>query len=111
MNAMDNYTPKTLGEKGHVQHGWSNELGEKIVQFSFQLVRTKDTRSLETSLREMLNKIKHNERTYLKELTMLYKLIGHTRDLKKGKGEYNLAFMQMVIWNEYYPELVSLRLK
>lgn len=105
MNAMDNYTPKTLGEKGHVQHSWSNELREKIVQFSFQLVRTKDTKSLETSLREMLNKIKHNERSYLKELTMLYKLIGHTRDLKNGKGEYNLAFMQMVIWNEYYPEL------
>ena len=107
MNAMDTHTPKTIGENGHVQHSWSNDLREKIVQFSFQLVRTSEKSSLERSLREMLSKIKGAENEYLNELTMLYKLIAQTRDLDKGKGEYDLAFMQLAIWYEYYPQLAK----
>lgn len=33
VSAMDNYTPKRVGENNHVEYGWSNNLNEKIVQF------------------------------------------------------------------------------
>ena len=41
INALDNYTPLQFGENGHSEYGWSNNIREKILQLSFQLVRTK----------------------------------------------------------------------
>ena len=38
-------------------------------------------------------------------LVLLFKLIAQTRDIITGKGEYNLAFMQLTIWHQYYPIL------
>ena len=38
-------------------------------------------------------------------LLMLYKMIAQTRDIIAGKGEYNLSFMQLAIWYQYYPML------
>jgi hypothetical protein len=32
-------------------------------------------------------------------------MVGHTRDIIDGKGEYSLAYMQVLVWNEFYPEL------
>ena len=53
INALDNYTPKQIGENGHVEYGWSNDIREKILQFSFQLVRTSDSSNLKTILNDM----------------------------------------------------------
>ena len=42
IQGLDKHTPKQIGENGHGEYGWSNDIDEKIVQFFFQLVRNKD---------------------------------------------------------------------
>ena len=61
VSAMDNYTPKRVGENNHVEYGWSNNLNEKIVQFFFQLVRTKTPQNLKKQHRTILNMLRGNE--------------------------------------------------
>ncbi len=107
VSAVDKHTSLQFGEKGHFEYGYSNDLSEKIVQYFFQLVRTQDTTMLEKQLFEMLNFIKGNEKYYIKELTLLYKLIGQTRDIVSGKGEYTLSYMQIAVWWQFYPKLVK----
>ena len=34
----------------------------------------------------------------------LYRMIGHTRDIIMGKGEYTLTYMQIAVWYEFYPD-------
>ncbi len=113
VNALDNYTPKQIGENGHVEYGWSNDVREKIIQFSFQLVRTNKDSDLKSLLNDMLTILKHNTTsTSIVErelaggyLSMLYRMIGHTRDIIDGKGEYNLTYMMIYTWYNFYPEL------
>jgi hypothetical protein len=116
ISALKTHTPKNLGEKGHVQYDWSNDINEKIVQFHFQLVRAADHTKLEEQLHIIISTLKAytfplseltaTEATeYINKLTMVYKLIGHTRDILKGKGEQQLSFMQILVWYNYFPEL------
>ena len=57
INALDNYTPKQIGENGHAEYGWSNNVRENIIQFSFQLTRTdeKGVHKLALVLHDILN--------------------------------------------------------
>ena len=41
ITALDQHTPKTIGENGHLQEGWSNDMRKQICQLYFQLVRSK----------------------------------------------------------------------
>tara|TARA_Y100000389_G_scaffold123259_1_gene120567 strand:+ start:148 stop:1932 length:1785 start_codon:yes stop_codon:yes gene_type:complete len=107
ISSLDKHTAKNLGENGSVQRTWSNDMGEKIVQLFFQLVRTKDTTDIENKLTGLLSRIKGNEQKYLKEFTLLYKLIGQTRDVVAGKGEYSLAYMMVCVWYKFWPELAK----
>jgi len=118
VNALKNYTPDQIGEKGHVEKAWSFDIDEKITQFFFQLVRSYSHSNLERHLHDILSKLKHNILSNLnhntvnnaktmKNLTTMYKLIGHTRDIILGKGEQKLAFMQIFIWWQYFPELAT----
>ena len=107
VSAADKYTPRQFGENANIEYGYSNSLDEKIVQFFFQLVRTPDTSGLEKQLFDMLNFIKGNEQHYIDELTILFKLIAQTRDIIAGKGEYNLSYMQLYVWWQFYPQLVK----
>ena len=119
INALDNYTPKQVGENGHVEYGWSNDIRERIIQFSFQIVRTSDSSNLKTILNDMLTVLKHNASSNSiieKELargylSLLYRMIGHTRDIIDGKGEYNLTYMMIYTWYDFYPELAKFALK
>ena len=85
INALDSYTPKQIGENGHIEYGWSNDIREKILQFSFQLVRTSDSSNLKTILNDMLIVLKHNASSNSiteKELargylSVLYRMICH----------------------------------
>ena len=95
VSAMDNYTSKNIGENGHAQYSWSNQLREKITQFFFQLVRCSDHTSLQVNHAQILQIMLGNETRYKKEFTIMYKLIAQTRDIIKGKGEQKLAFMQI----------------
>ena len=53
INAIDSFTNIKFGENGHAEYDWSNSLQERIVQFSFQIVRHNDNK-LESTLRNIL---------------------------------------------------------
>jgi hypothetical protein len=44
-------------------------------------------------------------------LIILYKMIGYTRDIIDGKGEYELSYMMILTWYEVYPELALFAIK
>jgi hypothetical protein len=121
VNALDNYTPTQYGENGHVEYGWSNSIQEKIVQFSFQVTRTKDDRvnRLAQTLSDILTQLRHQvnygtlpERQVAKGyLSVLYRMIGHTRDIVDGKGEYTLSYMMVHTWYKFFPKLALFALK
>ena len=114
VNALDTSTPKQYGQKGAVEYGWSNDIREQVLQFSGQIVRSDDARIeimadklrgllRRLSFKESENVIPHAERKEL--MVVLYKIIGLTRDMVDGKGEYALAYMQVFVWYEFYPAL------
>ena len=115
VNALDNYTPQQIGENGHAEFSWSNNIQEKILQFFFQVTRTDDkgVARLQSVLTELLTnlsfKIANSElverELAKKHLTTLYKMIGHTRDIIDGKGEYTLSYMMIVTWYNFFPGL------
>tara|TARA_Y100000813_G_scaffold194347_1_gene174598 strand:- start:111 stop:1871 length:1761 start_codon:yes stop_codon:yes gene_type:complete len=103
---------KQFGENGHVEETWVSENTEELlVKIYFQLVRTSDESKmtiLRNNLHQLIRKsIEVHGHIYEgnKTLTMVYKLIGHIRDCVHGKGEYNLAFMMLEVWWQYYPDL------
>ena len=117
INALDNYTPKQVGENGHVEYSYSNELRERIVQLSFQLVRLKSESpgsGVELELDYLLKTLKSDlvknkwlSGVSIELLVVLYKMIGHTRDAQSGKGEYALAYMMIYVWEKYFPDLAA----
>jgi hypothetical protein len=119
VNALDNYTSKQIGEKGHVEYGWSNNIREQILQFNFQLTRTDETgvKNLSIILNNILQTLKNNydtnstDQVTIEYLIILYKMIGHTRDIIDGKGECALTYMMIYTWYNYYPELAFHALK
>jgi hypothetical protein len=121
INALDKHTPTQVGENCHFEYGWSNNIQEKIIQFSFQLTRTDELtmNRLQTILNVLLDTLTHrttNGTLYEKELawgylSVLYKMIGHTRDIIDGKGEYALTYMMIFTWYQFYPELAIFALQ
>ena len=121
INALDNYTPIQYGENGHIEYGWSNNIQEKILQFSFQVTRTNENgvKKLSLILNDLLFNLKNKiENGSLPEkevakgyLSVLYRMIGHTRDIVDGKGEYTLSYMMIYVWHKHYFELSKFALK
>jgi hypothetical protein len=121
VNALDNYTPTQFGENGHAEYGWSNNIQEKILQFSFQVTRTAHhvINRLSQTLSDMLRQLKHQRQNGTlpeKELakgylSLLYRMIGHTRDIIDGKGEYTLSYMMVHTWYQFFPQLALFALK
>jgi hypothetical protein len=113
----DFLTPKQVGNNGNVEYTWSTNtnIREKILQFSFQLVRTteKQMEKLEEILRDILQNLKQSEKSdeTVAYLSLMYRLIGYTRDIMYGKGEYYLTYMMIYVWYDYYPELSIFALK
>lgn len=120
---IENQKSIQYGESGHQEYGWSNRIEENIVQFYFQLTRTEDPRilrELEDRLTYLLtylfhslqNPEKSNERESMKAyLSYLYRLIGHTRDIKEGKGEYHLTYLLIYTWYKFHPTLALFALQ
>lgn len=110
---------KQYGENGHQEYQWSNHIRENILQFYFQLTRTSNEitlRKLENRLTQILStlteKINTSEKDVKKAyLSYLYCLIGQTRDIIEGKGEYMLTYMMIYIWYYYYPDLAFFALE
>jgi len=109
---------KQYGENGHMEYQWSNHIRENILQFYFQLTRTSNEitlRKLEnrltqilTSLTEQSTSEKDVKKAYL---SYLYCLIGQTRDIIEGKGEYTLTYMMIYVWYHYYQDLAFFALE
>ena len=110
INALRSFTNTQTGENNHVEYTWSNDIDEKISQFFFQLVRNKDHSDLERELHYILEYLVNAVNTSrsqeaINRLTIMYKLIGQTRDIIAGKGEQQICYMQIFIWYHYVPEL------
>ena len=102
----DTLTPKQYGENAHIEYTWSNNLKERIVQFFYQCNRCESTRVAQLSniLKELLTSIGIDKPYHL---NILYRIIGHTRDIVNGKGEYTLSYMMINVWYDFYPELAK----
>jgi len=121
VGALDNFTPSQIGENCHLEYGWSNKIQEKILQFSFQLTRTDELaiKRLQTILNVLLDSLTHTistgslpEKEIAKGyLSILYRMIGQTRDIIDGKGEYMLTYMMIFAWYQFYPELAVFALQ
>jgi hypothetical protein len=85
-----------IGEKGHVEYSWSTDLQEQLLQLSFQLVRTDNIIPIQLKFRGILANMVQNGTPELWKI--LYKLVGQTRDIIDGKGEYKLAYMMIYEW-------------
>ena len=111
INALDNLTPNKIGENGQAEYTWSNNIQERIVQLSFQLTRVKDYPTLlvlSNNYNSLLTDIKAlSHETYIEYLSILYRLIGQTRDIIDGKGEYTLSYMLLTVFHKHYPELAK----
>ena len=114
VTALDNFTFSTqIGENGHIENTWSTNIREGIVQLSFQLTRTINESQLNVLKQKFTSLIRNIQTQYLSKqisraiyeefIITLYKLIGHTRDIIDGKGEYTLAYMLLLVWFEYFP--------
>jgi len=80
------------GKNNHIEYTWSPIQQERILQLSYQLVRTTD----ENKLALLAAMFKDCFQTgNVVERRLLLKLIAHTRDIEQGKGEYMLSFVLM----------------
>jgi len=114
ISALDSFTSARIGENGHTELDWSNDIQEKIVQFDFQCVRTNSegiselSRTLYLILYHLFNSKDENRKEHL---TTLFKIIGKTRDINGGKGEYALAYMMIWTWYKFFPEMAKSALR
>uniref|UniRef100_A0A6C0LN09 TROVE domain-containing protein n=1 Tax=viral metagenome TaxID=1070528 RepID=A0A6C0LN09_9ZZZZ len=99
-------TPKQCGENAHIEYTWSTNLKERMVQFFYQCNRCEAKRVAQLSniLKELLTSIGIDKPYHL---NILYRMIGHTRDIVNGKGEYTLSYMMINVWYDFYPELAK----
>ena len=117
ISALDNFTPSQIGENGSVEYTWSNSIRERILQLSFQLTRTRHSTSLKDKTDTIMNDIAQqykangNREQYVEYMSIMYRMIAHTRDIVDGKGEYALAYMLLDVWNKHHPELAQFALK
>jgi hypothetical protein len=121
VSALDKHTPQQIGENGHVEYGWSNSTQEQILQLSFQVTRTDENginklKNILRNLLVLLNKQVSDGTIVEKQiakghLSLLYKIIGQTRDIVDGKGECVLTYMMIYTWYEFFPVLAQFALK
>lgn len=121
ISPLDNFTSSQFGEKGNIEYTWSNNIQEQILQLNFQLTRTNDTNTIKNLsvktdkiLTEIISLYKTNiisRDEYLDYMSIMYRIIGYTRDIISGKGEYILAFMLLDVWHNHFPQLAYFALK
>ena len=120
MSELISQSPYKLGENGHSEYTWSNNIRERIIQLSFQLTRATATATatktattqLSTITSDILSQLKHDYQSqiipnevFVEYMSIMFRLIGHTRDIIDGKGEYNLSYMLLSVWLKHYPDL------
>jgi len=96
------------GINGHLQFDWSHDIKEKILQFTFQTVRSDSfqMKRLQNKLIEIIESLNYiNKEEKIAYATLLYKFIAHTRDIIDGKGECQLTYMMIFTWSLFHPDL------
>ena len=82
------------GINGHLQFDWSHDIKEKILQFTFQTVRSDSfqMKRLQNKLIEIIESLNYiNKEEKIEYATLLYKFIAHTRDIIDGKGAIRIS--------------------
>lgn len=98
VSALDQLNNNQYGENNHIEYAWSEIQQEKILQLSFQLVRTSDP----TRRYNLANKFKECfQNGSIEDRKILIKLLAHTRDIEEGKGEYAISFAIIKVLSEY----------
>jgi hypothetical protein len=98
-----------LGENGHCEYAWSTDIQEKIVQLSFQLVRSDESHmnalriQLDCLLKTLSDQPDDKESQFYK--SVMFRMLAQTRDIVSGKGEYALSYMMLFSWYTYFPDL------
>ena len=89
---VDSLNNIQYGTNNHIEYTWSSVQQERILQLSYQLIRTSDEKklSLLSTIFKQCFQIGNVD-----EKRLLLKLIAHTRDIEQGKGEYTLSFVLM----------------
>jgi hypothetical protein len=117
IKSLDGFTPQQFGENAHIEYAWSNDIQESITQFSFQLTRQGRDQNILSNLSNILagmlsflslevkNSNIDSQKNAKHYLCILYKMIGQTRDIIDGKGEYMLSYMMIYTWYNYFPSL------
>jgi hypothetical protein len=100
---------------------WEIIVQNKILNFSFQIKRTdvNGLKRLQIILKDLLSELKQKLETSslfekniaIKYLNVLYIMVGHTRDIINGKGEYAIAYMMVWTWHSFFPNLAKFALK
>lgn len=123
ISAIDKYTPSKLGENGAIEYTWSNDIRERIVQLSFQLTRVNnDDKERFKRLYDIIDKIlidltgaykvgSLSREEYLEYMSIMFRMVGHTRDIVNGKGEYRLSYLLLDVWYKHHPELAKFAFK
>lgn len=114
VSALDSFAGiSQFGENGFPEHRWDPDIQNQILQFFFQLVRCDSERvdELGVILHGILVNLVH-PRKYMEEerkrvecISLLFRMIGHTRDIIHGKGEYALSYMMIWTWYQSFPDL------
>jgi hypothetical protein len=110
-----------IGEKGMTEYSVSNNIRENILQLFFQLTRTNNQSSkdficslTDKILSSLILNYQHgliSKEEYKEYRIIMYRMIGHTRDIIDGKGEYELSYLLLLRWNVFYPKLAEYALK
>lgn len=121
VSALDNFTPTQLGENGSSEYAWSNSVRERILQLSFQLTRTRDANTInnlavqtDKVLKDLKSSFKFGSicrEEYIEYMSIMFRMIGQTRDIIDGKGEYELSYMLLEVWHNNHPELAKFAFK
>lgn len=121
ISALDNHTSSQIGENGSTEFTWSNSIKERINQLSFQLTRTRDSNTIDqlalqtdAILKNLTGSYKAGSlcrEEYLEFMSIMYRMMGQTRDIVDGKGEYALSYMLLGVWYNNFPELAQFALK
>ena len=96
-SALDNIEKMQIGENNNSEYCWSKDIRQLITQFNFQMTRNGNMKELEDKYQDILKQVFvpvfNGTTTSTEYIKIIYKLIGYTRDIVSGKGEYTLSYM------------------
>lgn len=85
-----------MGENFNAEYKWeSTNKEELLTQLYFQMVRNFNENDLKSHYYKFLDLIFKDLNNNVEHLICIYKLIGHTRDIPNGKGEYKLTYFMI----------------